>query len=199
MPITFSKTVVATIALYTLTLGAQAETWTLDPSNSRISFGSVKQKSIGESHSFSGLNGTVAADGTVTATIDLATVDTDIDVRNERMIKHVFKNAPAAKLSAEMDMDALNAMKPGDAQTILVEGTLEFLGEEIPIDVDMFVMRATGDKVVAVSNDMIYLSTEELGIDAGIDMLKEIAGLEVITRATPVTIRLVFNSKDGAS
>ncbi|MEM7439283.1 MAG: YceI family protein [Pseudomonadota bacterium] len=199
MPLNITKTLVTTLALSTFALGAHAETWTFDSSNSRISFGSVKQGDIGESHGLSGIKGTVSADGAVTATIDLSTVDTDIDVRNERMIKHVFKNAPDAKLTATLDMDALKAMAPGDTTTILVEGALEFLGEEIPLDVDMFVMRATGDKVVAVSDGMVYLSTEELGINAGIDMLKEIAGLDSITRATPVSIRFVFNAKDGAS
>ena len=36
------------------------------------------------------------------------------------------------------------------------------------------------------------VSTDELGIDAGIDKLMELAGLPGITRVAPVTIRMVF-------
>ena len=36
------------------------------------------------------------------------------------------------------------------------------------------------------------LTTEDLGIDAGIDTLQELASLESITRVTPVTLRFVF-------
>ena len=53
--------------------GAHAETWTLDPETSRVSFGSIKKDKVGEVHSFSGLLGAVTATGEVKVFIDVAT------------------------------------------------------------------------------------------------------------------------------
>lgn len=175
---------------------ASAEMWTLDGDMSKIGFGSVKSDSIGESHSFSGLSGTVSEEGMVELTLDLATAETNIDIRNERMQEHVFKMAPSAQLLAEVDMDAMEDLAVGTTMTSLVEGTLMFLGQEVYVDLPVIAARLSEEQVLIVSDGVTYISTEELGIDAGIDKLMELAGLERIDRAVPVTVRLLFNAGD---
>ena len=64
--------------------GAAAGDWTLDGEASKLAFGSVKKDAVGESHHFSGLSGGVA-DGIATISVDLASLETWIDIRNERM------------------------------------------------------------------------------------------------------------------
>jgi hypothetical protein len=39
---------------------------------------------------------------------------------------------------------------------------------------------------------MLMLSTADLGVDGGIDMLQSLAKLSGITRVTPITLRMVF-------
>jgi len=82
---------------------AAADTWTLDSAASKLAFGSIKKDKIGEVHSFETINGTVAADGSVAINIDLTSVQTNIDIRNERMKEHVFKGMASAKLMANID------------------------------------------------------------------------------------------------
>ncbi|MEM9972480.1 MAG: YceI family protein [Pseudomonadota bacterium] len=178
---------------------ASAEMWTLDGANSKVGFGSVKSDVIGEGHSFSGLSGTVSEGGTVDLTLDLATVATSIDIRNERIQEHVFKMAPTAQLTAEVDMDAMSGMAVGGTMESLVEGTLMFLGEEVYVDLPVIAARLAEDKVLIVSDGVTYLSTEELGIDEGVNTLMNLAGLESIDRAVPVTVRFMFTAGDGAS
>ncbi|MEM6728104.1 MAG: YceI family protein [Pseudomonadota bacterium] len=187
------KTAIAT-ALALMATTASAETWTLDGDNSRIGFGSVKSDTVGEAHSFSGITGTLSKDGMVDLTLDLTSVETNIEIRNERMQEHVFGFAPTAQLLAEVDMDAMGAMGVGETMTSVVEGTLMFLGEEIFVDLPVIAARLGEDQVLIVSDGITYLSTEELGIDGGIDKLMEIAGLPSIDRATPVMVRLIFNA-----
>lgn len=177
---------------------AQAESWKLDSSTSRLGFGSVKNHYNGEAHSLSGLSGMVK-DGKAEITIDLSSVQTNIDIRNERMIEHVFKNAPDARLSAELDMDALNAMAAGDTGAMEVDATLTLLGQDVDVFTEMFVARMSDERVLVTTNDMLYVATDELGIDGGIDMLQELAGLDDITRSVPITIRMVFDLQDPAS
>lgn len=187
-----------TLVAATVAGTAHAESWKLDGENSRIGFGSVKNHYAGEVHSFGGLTGTVQ-DGKAEITIDLASVETNADIRNERMIEHVFKNTPNATLSAELDTEALSAMSAGDTSVMEVDATLSFLGQDIEVFTELFVARMSDERVLVTTNDLLYVDTEELGIDGGIDMLKEIAGLDDITRAVPVTIRMVFDLQDKAS
>ena len=39
------------------------------------------------------------------------------------------------------------------------------------------------------------LSTEDAGIDQGIDKLQELASLDSITRVSPVSLRLIFETE----
>ncbi|MGX9354239.1 YceI family protein [Roseobacteraceae bacterium S113] len=189
----------------TLVLGAMtaagpvlAESWTLDGDASRLSFGSVKKHVIGEVHHFNSLEGTVSEDGTAELTVNLASLETYIDIRNERMQEHVFKMAPKAMLGAEFDMDAVSAIGVGDVAEMDVDGTLTLLGVETYVPLTAMVARLSEDKVL-VSTDMVYISTEELEVDAGIDKLMELASLPDITRTVPVTMQLVFTSDDAGS
>ena len=193
------KTTLTAAALALVAGTASAEMWTLDGANSKVGFGSVKSDVIGEGHSFSGLSGTVSEDGMVELTLDLATVNTDLDIRNERIQEHVFKMAPSAQLMAEVDMDAMKGLAVGSTMESVVEGTVMFLGEEVFVDLPVVAARLADDKVLIMSDGITYISTEELGIDAGIDKLMELARLERIDRAVPVTVHLMFSAGDSSS
>lgn len=173
---------------------ANAETWTLDGEASHLAFGSIKKDKIGEVNSFSGLKGTVDADGKADVTIDLTTLETNIDIRNERMLEHVFKGAGEAQLTTQLDMDEVKGLAVGEMAAVDVEGALSLLGVSTELDLEMVVVRLAENKVMALSNDMVFVGTEELGVTAGIDKLMELAKLPGITRTSPVTLRLVFTS-----
>ncbi|MEL6574097.1 MAG: YceI family protein [Pseudomonadota bacterium] len=190
----FKTITTAGLALaFTATLAA-AETWTLNGSNSVISFGSVKNNYNGEAHTFSDLTGTVTEDGTAKVEIGLASVQTNIDIRNERMIEHVFKKAATATLNAQVDMTAFNSLAVGESTVTEIEGDVSLLGVDAPVWMDVFVMRLDEETVMVTTNSMMFVSTEDLGVDAGIDTLQELASLDGITRTTPVTFRLMFNA-----
>ncbi len=170
---------------------AHADTWTLSGDDSKIAFGSVKKDTVGEVHHFKSISGSVEG-GKVSVEIDVASVETWIDIRNERMQKMVLNASPKAMISAEIDAEKLNAMKAGDTTTVDVEGTLTINGNDIPIETSLFVARLSDKKMMATTDEMIMLSTKEAGIDEGVSKLMEVAKLPSITRVSPVTLRLVF-------
>lgn len=180
------------IALCLSATGALAQDWVLSSEDSRLVFGSVKNSYTGEAHTFEGLTGSVSSDGAVKIDIPLGGVSTNIDIRNERMMEFVFNNAPTASLSAALDMGALSGMRPGDTATMPLEAALSLLGNDVDVETEVFVARLSEGSVMVTTNDMLYLDTDELGIDAGIDKLQELASLDSIARAVPVTIRFVF-------
>ena len=57
----------------------------------------------------------------------------------------------------------------------------------------MFVARLSDDRVLVTTNDMIFVSTYDVGVNAAVDKLMEIAGLPNISRAVPITARFVFD------
>ncbi len=108
--------------------------------------------------------------------------------------KHVFKGAGEAQLTAQLDMDEVKGLAVGEMAVVDVEGALSLLGVSTELDLEMVVVRLAENKVMALSNDMVFVGTEELGVTAGIDKLMELAKLPGITRTSPVTLRLVFTS-----
>lgn len=171
-----------------------ADGWVLDGDQSVVSFGSIKKDNLGEAHTFSGLTGSVSADGMAEVEIDLGTVQTNIDIRNERMIEHVFQNAPTATLKAQIDMADFDGLAAGESTVVEIDGDVVLLGVEAPVYMDVFVMRLDDKNVMVTTHSMMFISTEELGVNDGIDKLMELADLPGITRASPVTFRLMFNT-----
>jgi hypothetical protein len=189
------KTLVGILGAGLLTTGmaTAAEVWTSVDALSSVAFGSVKKDVVGEVHTFSDVKGSVDETGAVAVDIDLASVETFIDIRNERMMKYIFDDGKAtAVLNGAVDMDDLNALAVGDIGTTDFEGTLTFAGIEADVYVEMMVARLKEDRVLVTTSDFTMLSTADLGIDPGIDKLMELAELPGITRVTPVTIRMVF-------
>lgn len=187
------KTLAAIACLSFTATGAVAESWTLDPALSKIAFGSVKNEYVGEIHSFGQISGSVNADGIVNVSLDLGSVETLIDIRNERMVEYVFDNVPNAEITAEVEMGDLTGLAVGEATTTEAFATLSLIGQEIDMDAEFFVIRLSDSRVMVTTDSMVMLSTDSAGIDAGIDTLQEIAGLDSITRVSPVTMRLVFD------
>ncbi len=174
---------------------SHADTWELDAEHSRLAFASIKNDYIGEVHTFENLSGTVSEDGVAEIEIDLASIETTIDIRNERMIEHVFNMIPAARLTAELDMSFADDLNIGEMTTTEVFAVLSFVGVELDVETTMVVIRLTEDRVLAMSNDMAFVETDLAGVDAGIDVLKDLASLDSIARAVPVTARFVFDAR----
>ena len=191
---TLFKITASAMALVLMAPMAVAETWTLNGDMSNIAFGSVKNEYNGEVHHFSTLSGSVDAQGQVVVSVPLASIETMIDIRNERMRELVFKNSPTATVSATVDMVALDKLDVGESMVAEIEGTLSLLGQEVALYSDLFVIRVGEDKVMVTTDGMLMLATDELSVDTAIDQLQEIAGLDSITRVSPVTVRLVFDS-----
>ncbi len=191
------KTIILTAGFVMATAtGALAADWTLKGALSTISFGSVKKEKVGETYRFSNISGKVTGDGKVTVTIDLESVQTGVDIRDERMRKHVFgsdgKKKVTAMLTARIDPETVTALQVGALKPLSATIELEFLGRKIPVDAELVIARLSPKRIMVLTDGMLWFSTEDFGIDAGISKLQELAGLPSITRAFPVTARLVF-------
>ena len=102
--------------------------------DSQVHFTSNKtnkqNKTITEESSFATSSAQLSADGAFAMSIDLASVKTNIDLRDERLRDWVFEVAkfPKAEISGKIDMNAISSLKTGDS--VNLERAARF-GDEI--------------------------------------------------------------------
>ncbi len=166
--------------------------WTSIGDQSSIAFGSIKKDVAGEVNHFENVIATVSEDGKVEIKIDLTSLETNIDIRNERMAEHVFKGNAEATIVGEIDMDEVKEIAPGDTGLVDIEAVLMLAGLEVEIEAEMLVAPLSPNRVLVTTSDFIFVSTADLGIDEGVDMLMSLAKLPGITRTTPISVRMVF-------
>ncbi len=189
------KTLIASMGLALVASSVTAGEWAIDSGASAVSFGSVKKDTVGESHSFTSVSGMIGQDGAATISVDLGSVETNIDIRNERIGEHVFHNMASASVTGQVDLATIEALGIGEMAAVYVDATLQLMGKEVGFDAPMIAVRLSETRAMVVSDGLAYISTEDMGIDGGVDMLMELASLPGITRTVPITVRLVFDQK----
>lgn len=180
-----------------LAFPAAAE-WTLSSEESRIGFVSVKAGAFAESHSFKEVQGAVSEDGAAEIVISLDSVETNIDIRNERMREFLFETDkhPTATVAATIDLDAFSELETGARDSIAFTGEVTLHGVTAPFETTLTVTRLSDARVLVETTDPVILYTDEFGLTAGVDKLRELAGLPSITPAVPVSASLVFERND---
>lgn len=176
---------------------AQAADWALDNAASKLNFISIKAGSVAESHTFGSLQGHINAAGDVELAIDLDSVNTAIDIRNERMRKELFNTAshPKASVKTKVDAAALDALATGQSMATSVESMLDLSGTQSNITAELNVMKLNDTTLVVATSKPILLNAANLGLDKGVEKLRELAGLPSISLAVPVDFSLVFTAR----
>ncbi|GAA0282518.1 hypothetical protein GCM10009127_24890 [Alteraurantiacibacter aestuarii] len=171
--------------------------WALSPQESHLSFVTVKAGEIAEAHSFTGLSGAVSAAGAANLSIDLTSVETNVDVRNERMRDFLFNVAefPSATATVQLDPAAFATLGTGDTLTQDVTGQLDLHGVTADIASQLSVTRIAPDKVRVETVSPIIVSAASFGLDGGVEELRNLANLDAITGQVPVTFSLTFQQQ----
>ncbi|NND68173.1 MAG: YceI family protein, partial [Halioglobus sp.] len=177
--------------LYTATGWAQ---WDLDSERSTINFISIKNNAVAETHSFSSMVGFIGADGNLQLAIDLDSVDTLIEIRNERMRELLFETAkfPAAKISAQIDPAIVAGLV--EAGTIVAEFpvTLSLHDVKRKLIAPVTIISDNTGRLRVFTTRPLVVNVADFGLVGGVEALREIAGLDAIAGAVPVTLSLTF-------
>ena len=186
------------LAVFLAALPALAE-WKLDPERSSVEFISIKAKDVGEVHRFQEIQGIIGEDGAVSIALMLDSVETLIPIRNERMREFLFEttNYKEATLTAKIESEFLAGMKPGDIKAVTAEGNLSLHGATQPMTLSMRAARVSEDEVLVASVKPLIVNAEKFGLGSGIEKLREIAGLDSISHAVPVTFVITFVKAGG--
>jgi len=182
-------------ALLTLLASAQAAAqWTLSADDSSLSFISVKAEHIAEVHSFARLSGEIDSGGEAVVSIDLTSVQTGIDIRNERMQSMLFNTDmyPRAQVSADVDAAALSSMAVGESAVLEVPLAINLHGEVLTLSAPLRVSQVQ-DGLRVDTLAPIIVKADAFALVDGIESLREVAGLPSISRSVPVSFSLLFS------
>lgn len=163
-------------------------TMMLDNSLSSLSFVSVKKGKVAEAHTIDKLSGSLSAEGNLLVTLDLMSVNTKIDIRNERMRKHLFETGmhPTATVSAKVGKLA------SDVTRVTGEIELNLHGVKKNVAFEAIAVKA-GDKLVVSSAKPIIIKAADYDLEGGISMLQKMAKLPSIATVVPVSFVLTFS------
>ena len=168
--------------------------WEVDSAASRLSYVSIKQGEIAETNTFETVTGSVTGAGEAMVEIDLASVSTGVDIRNERMRDIFFSVAdnPKATVIAKVDPASFEALAIGESADTTLDGTLSLAGVEAPFQAEVSVTRAGPDRVIAVTDKPVIIEAGRFELADELAELQELAGLDSITPVVPVTFSIAF-------
>jgi len=171
--------------------------WVLDGEQSHLSYGSIKQNSLGEVNHFQKLSGMVDQKGNVNIMIDLASVESWIDIRNERLREFLFKISefPEARLSSQIDVDKLSKLNVGKRAMIEATFQLDLAGQSQSFDAELIVIRLDEKRTLVLPHELIFVDADDFELLPGLAKLQELAGLDSISSAVPVSFYLTFVDK----
>ncbi|OZB06770.1 MAG: hypothetical protein B7X54_00995 [Idiomarina sp. 34-48-12] len=174
-------------------VSAHADTWQLDSENSVLNFVSVKNDHVAETHRFTELQGSWE-DNQVSIEIPVVSLDTQIPIRNERMLEHLFQSTEYSVVTAtaKLEDNVLLAMPVGESVPLVVETQVYIAGESNSVSSYLQVTRLAEDRFLATTTQPIVIDTKAFKLVAGIDKLREIAGLARIDYSVPVTFSVQF-------
>ncbi|NCP65142.1 MAG: YceI family protein [Paraglaciecola sp.] len=167
--------------------------WVVDNSQSSLFFISTKNINVSEVHHFSVLSGSMEKDGKFSLDIDLASVETGIEIRNTRMRDMLFNvaNFPKATVSATLP-DAIVGLANGTTLRLEIPATLSVMGKSKALMLDAQVSKNENSNFVVSSVKPVLLAAADVGLQEGVEALQKIAGLSSIGLTVPVSFTLVL-------
>ncbi len=174
-------------------LSAHAQ-WKLDNDASDLRFVTTKNTNVAEVQQFKRLAGELGSSGAVKLLIDLASVETLVPLRNERLQTLLFDVAqfPTAQFEGVVDMGKVRGLAPGASADFDVEGKMTIRGKTQDAKAALRVVRLNNARLLVTTRAPILVNAAQFDLASGIEKLREIMGLPNIVGAVPVIFSLVF-------
>lgn len=172
----------------------QAE-WSLDNEASSFYYVTSKASAVSEINSFTELSGTISDQGAATLVIDLNSVDTLLEVRDERMRNIVFQveEYPEATVSLTIDAAALDAMAAGSSSSADYSATVNLRGMDVAVDATLQLLKLDEDTVQVQLGKPLLVGAASFGLTDAVEELRELAALPAINPNVVLDFTLVYN------
>lgn len=149
---------------------------------------------------FKSFKGGLSSQGKIELTIDLSSVDTGISIRDERL-QTMFWNVtahPTVNFAAQLSSEEMKKISAGkESVVVMVEGQLTMAGQTKPIKTQLQVTPAN-HKLYVNTRQPIVINANDFGLNAGVETLRAIMGLNYLSTSAPVTFALELNMASSA-
>ncbi len=175
-----------------ISMNASAQ-WSLAPSSAELNFLSTKvlsnMNSITEQSRFQTLSGAVSDDGELTLKVKLASVDTQVPIRDQRLRDWVFEVSKyqEAVISAKITKANLNALAVGKPLRIKQGLILKAHGNAIPLEAELQLVKSQDGSIYVSTTSPILLDVKQLELNKGVEKLIDVMGLASINQQIPIT------------
>lgn len=173
--------------------------WDIQLADSSLTFTTTKSGAAGvggaiETSRFQKFKGGLDAQGRIQLQIDLRSVDSGIQIRDERLQTLLWKvNVhPTVQFSAQIAPDKLKLINAGQGTVPLtVDGQLSMSGQTVPIKAQLTVVSMKGALSVS-TREAIVIDAKDFGLATGVEALRAIVGLNFLSTSAPVSFNLAL-------
>ena len=165
----------------------------LDNDLSQLSFVTIKKENIAEVSRFERLQGKLAADNILTVNVPVSSVNTGIQIRDERIQQFLFDSAKYPEISVVADLSKALAQvtnKLPFKADVDAEVSLHGMTQTLSFPVLITPLADGGWQIN--SRQAVIIQAQQFGLVAGINKLRALANLSSISTAVPVTFVLVL-------
>lgn len=186
-----------TLALSLIISSAALADWTLDNENSVVNFTSTKNISKSEINQFDLISGSISDSAKVNISIDLSSANTHVEIRDQRIKKHLFNSSKLtdATITTQLDKGLLRSLA-SSSKTTKINAALTLNGITKTIVVDVQATQLPSGAIAVKSLKPIQIDAVDYLLNTGIDTLKDIAKLSSISYIVPVTFDLTFKQNN---
>lgn len=170
-----------------------AQAWELDAQQSKISFVTIKKANIGEAHTFNEVAGGIS-EGQASVVVQSASVDTLVDIRNERLRKFVFESAkfPTIEVTADVKQ-VLKGLQVGEAKPASVNAHLSLHGVSKEIVLDVQVGMLSDSRIMVTTTKPVMIRAVDYSLLGGVEKLSSLMNGLLIAQTVPVSFSLIFS------
>ena len=102
---------------------------------------------------------------------------------------------PAAQYRLNVDADTLDTLKTGERLQLTVEGTLSLFGMDKKQTAELNIFKLGEHRIQVSTAKPVAVKAADYGLDVGIEALRKIANLPVISTTVPVNFSLIFDQQ----
>lgn len=175
---------------------AQAAQWVSNDNAITFLTTKVNQEnaSITEQSSFQNSQARLDESGNFILEIDLNSVQTNVEIRDERLRDWVFQTDKfaQAKVSATLDVKALEQLAVGEVLKLQQPLVLDVHGEQVDLQADLAIQKVAEDKLMVSTLSPVIVDTSALDMKDGVAELVKVMALSSIVQQVPVSFNAQF-------
>ena len=170
--------------------------WQLVPDRSTLTFVSTKKGNVAEVQRFESFSGAVSYKGVAEVTIDLSSINSGIDIRDERMKEHLFNVNVHPKAKIQLDVSSMTeALKKKGYARGTANAKVTIAGVTHEQTVTLIALTSQGGDIIVAPLEPVLLNANNFELSAGIEKLRQLAGLPSISSSVPVQFLFTFQKK----